>query len=104
MPDILDVFHWKMNATEHKRSVDSLRLDIIEAYENHIPLPISLILQLLPLQTEQGGDAAARGDITFEGNVWTNEADDDLWMEFQDPVMQTFSATIPRIWTGSLDL
>ena len=41
-----DVFRWQMSAELHKRAVDAVREDIIEAHENQEPVPIALIFFL----------------------------------------------------------
>ena len=97
-----DVFRWQMTAYQDKPSVDSLRLDIIEAYTKQQAFPVELILALLPLQTAQTADAAARGSFTFSGSKFANVVDDETWIEFEDPVLKTFSATVPAEWTGSV--
>jgi hypothetical protein len=104
MPDTTDIFHWKMSAADHRSAVNELRRLILEARAQQSPLPIEAIVKLLPLTSNQLDEAAARGDITFNGDTWINEADDDLWMEFEDNVLQTFSVTIPRVWTGRLQV
>lgn len=98
----LDVFHWKMSAAAHKSAVDSLRGDIIHSHANGTPLPIQLIADLLPLESDQLEEAAKRGNFKWTGSKFSNEAPDELWMELEDPVMQTFTATIPAVWSGEV--
>lgn len=104
MPVGRDVFHWKMSAAPHKESVDSLRIEIIHAYQNQLPVPISLIFALLPLDTDQADEAQARGNFEFDGDLFRNEAANPLWIEFRDPVLKTFNMTIPEIWGGTIQL
>lgn len=104
MPEPLDIFHWRMSAAQHKSAVDQLRREIILAHRHQTPLPVSLVVQLLPLRSEQLAEAAARGSFTFTDDTWSNEAMDELWMEFEDSVLQTFNTTIPRVWSGRVSI
>lgn len=99
-----DIFTWKMSAATDKNAVDSLRTRIIQAYLGKHPFPLAIIMQLLPLQTDQAGDAARRGSFTFTNGKFSNISDESLWIQFTDPVLKQFSATIPATWTGSISI
>src|SRR5436305_187078 len=100
----LNIFHWKMSAVSDRVAVDRLRKDLIAAAQSHKDFPISEIVNLLPLKTDQTDDMIARGMIKFSGNKFSNTAQDDLWVEFQDPVLRKFSATVPANWTGTFKI
>jgi len=98
------VFKWQMDATAHKGAVRSLRDEITEAHRLQTPLPISIIFSLLPVTSEQVEVAKARGAFEFSGDDFRNEADSALDMEFSDPVMHTFTVTIPEVIAGQVDI
>ncbi len=91
-----------MSAKPHRDSILALTQEIAEAHKNQTSFPISLITDLLPLQTDQAVEVGARGTFTFNQDEFINEADSELWIEFYDPVMEEFSTTLPAIWKGHL--
>lgn len=93
-----------MNARAHRDSVNALVFEIKSAHTNQTPLPINIISQLLPLQSDQLDDVEDRGVFEFDGDSFTNEADGELWIEFYDPVLEEFSATLPAVWKGAVDI
>lgn len=99
-----DTFTWKMSAASDKNSVDALRNKIIQAYSGKHPFPLVNIIQLLPLQTDQAGDVAARGSFTFTDGRFSNISTDTTWIQFTDPVLKQFSSTIPAKWSGSISV
>lgn len=99
-----DVFHWTMDASMHIRQVALLRTEVATARSNQTPLAIRDVLVLVPLNTMQSEEAIQRGDLTFSGDQFENRDDQPLYMEFGDPVLETFSAEIPARWAGTVEL
>lgn len=99
-----DVFSWYMSAAPHRASVEAVRNEIVDSHAASRPLPVGLILDLLPLKTDQGAEIAARGMFEWDGDQFSNQAAEDLFVEFEDPVLKTFSITIPAEWSGTLSL
>lgn len=97
-----DIYVWSMSARPHKDSVSSLVLEIRESHANQTPLPVSIITSLLPLQSNEVEEMNARGDFVIEGDSFLNEASEELWVEFYDPVMEEFNTTLPESWSGKL--
>jgi hypothetical protein len=97
-----DIYQWKMSARPHKDSIIALKKEIADAHSSQAQFPISLIVDLLPLQTNQSEEMISRGNFTITQDDFLNEADDELWMEFYDPVIEDFFATIPAFWKGTL--
>ncbi len=99
-----DIFSWYMSAALHRDSVEALRREILESYQNQSPLPVGLILQLLPLQTPNEEEISMRGSFEWQGETFTNGASAETWVEFSDPVLGNFSSTIPPTWRGTIDV
>lgn len=98
------VYHWRMSAADHRTSVLSLVHEIKQAHASQQPMPVSLITDLLPLQSNDLDLINARGDFVFSGNEFVNDAEDELWVEFYDPVLEEFSTTLPMEWKGRLEV
>lgn len=97
-----DIYHWTMSARAHRDSIQALISEILEAWENQENLAVSIITDLLPLQTNQASEINARGTFMFSENDFVNESDSDLWIEFFDPVIEEFYTTLPATWNGAL--
>lgn len=97
-----DVYHWRMSAADHRASVLSLVHEIKQAHASQQPMPVSLITDLLPLQTNDFDLINARGVFEFSGDEFINSADGELWVEFYDPVLEEFSTSLPQEWKGHL--
>ena len=99
-----NVYHWRMSAADHRASVLSLVYEIKQAHASQHPMPVSLISDLLPLQSNDLDLINARGEFEFSGDEFTNSVDDELWVEFYDPVLEEFSTTLPQEWKGRLEV
>lgn len=99
---IREIYSWRMSARMHEPSIRSLVEEIIEAHTTQTPLPVEIILDLLPLQTNQDQEIRARGTFTINGDDFQNTADDDLYIEFYDPVIEDFNLTLPAVWKGTV--
>ena len=98
-----DIYHWRMSAASHSESINMLKREIEESHANQTALEMLLILELLPLQTEQHEEVRDRGYFNFQGDEFSNTGDDELWIEFYDPVLEEFTITIPKEWKGKLE-
>jgi len=96
-----DIFKWKMSAEMHKNSVYTLRNEIIEHYNEQKEMSISLILDLLPLETNDTQTILDRGNISFDGDNFENNGDES-WIEFHDQVLGDYFATIKELWSGNI--
>lgn len=96
-----EVFNWRMSAEQHKSSVYALRDEIINHCTDQTPLALSLILDLLPLVTEERDLIVARGNVEFNGNEFSNTGE-ETWIEFADQVLGNYYATIPEEWKGNV--
>lgn len=97
-----DTYTWELTGFPHKSSVDALRTDIIFAHANQSPFPISIVVDLLPLQSDQLDEVARRGNFLISGDAFSNEADTELVVTLEDPAIETFFVTLPSIWSGRL--
>lgn len=95
------IFKWKMNAEMHKSAVYALREEIIEHYNEQKEMSMALILDLLPLETNDIQTILDRGNIKFNGDEFTNIGDESL-IEFHDQAMGDYYATIKEVWNGKI--
>lgn len=96
-----DIFKWKMNAEMHKSSVYALRKEILEHYNEQKEMSMALILDLLPLETNDIQTILDRGNIKFNGDEFTNIGDESL-IEFHDQAIGDYYATIKEVWSGKI--
>ena len=99
-----DIYQWIMSAKSHEDSIRVFRQEVIESHTNQTPFPISLIFDLLPLQTNHAKDAIARGSFKINQDEFSNHVNDDLWMEFFDPVIEEYYVTIPASLEGTIKI
>lgn len=97
-----EIYTWRMSASMHAPSIRSLAEEIIEANTSQTPLPVEVILDLLPLQTNQDQRIRERGEFVVTGNHFENIADSELFVEFYDPVIEDFNLTLPEVWKGKV--
>src|SRR5689334_21169665 len=97
-----DVFVWNKSGTQHSDPVNALREEIIRAHASSSDFPIALIFTLLPVISPQTQDASDRGSLTISGDSFENTATYPLTMDFDDPTMGAFYATIPAVAKGTV--
>lgn len=97
-----NVFRWRMDASTHTSVMRALRREIVNSYSAHSDLPLSTVVALLPLATNQSTEISGRGAIRFAGAAFRNAAQRDLWLEFSDPAMGDFSLTLPSVISGQI--